>query len=162
MDFSGFFDYPGDGDRPMQSTLVFLPEHGENSWRVLLSFTERRPFRAGDEVLRVGDTGRAIYIVARGSLEVVVPHKKKRGSFMRVAELDEGSVFGEQAFFDAQARSATVRAVSDGEMHVLSLDSFEVLAAHHPELAREILFDLGRILSLRLRHTMAYAVDGLR
>ncbi|MBL8474281.1 MAG: cyclic nucleotide-binding domain-containing protein [Rhodocyclaceae bacterium] len=162
MDFSGFFDYPGDSDRPMQTSLVFLPEHGENTWRVLLSFTERRPFRSGDEVLRAGDTGRAIYIVGRGSLEVVVPDKKKRGKYMHVAELEEGSVFGEQAFFDAQARSATVRALSDGEMHVLSLDSFEVLGAHHPELAREILFDLGRILSLRLRHTTAFAMDVLR
>jgi hypothetical protein len=34
----------------------------------------------------------------------------------------------------------------------LSSDAFEVLAARHPDLGRQILLELGRVLALRLRH----------
>lgn len=160
MDVSSFFDYPEDAAQPDLRALVFLPELSEEGWQLILTFTQRRAFRATEEVLSIGDTGRALYIVARGSLEVVVP--QPRGRVLKIAKLAEGAVFGEQAFLDGQARSATVRAVSDGEMHVLSLESFEILAGHHPDLARAMLMDLGRILSLRLRQAMAMAMDSVR
>jgi len=64
-------------------------------------------------------------------------------------------VFGEQAFFDGLPRSASVRALSDGEVRSLTREAFAVLAAREPELARALLLDLGRILSLRLRQTSA-------
>lgn len=160
MDLSGFFDYPEDASQPDQKALVFLPELGEDSWKVILSFTQRRAFQNGEAVLHAGETGRALYILARGTMEVVVP--QEHGRVLKIARLYEGAVFGEQAFLDGQARSATVRALSDGEMHVLSLESFDILAAHHPDLARAMLMDLGRILSLRLRQAMAMAVDGVR
>lgn len=159
MDASGFFDYPQDSAEPAQQALVFLPELGEESWAILLSFTQRRAFRAGEELLHIGDTGRALYIVGRGTLEVVLP--QKRGRLLRIAHLSGGTVFGEQAFLDGQARSATVQAVTDGEVYILSLESFEMLAGRDPELARIVLMDLGRILSLRLRRAIAMAAKGL-
>ncbi len=159
MDASGFFDYPQDSAQPARQALIFLPELGEESWAVVLSFTQCRVFRASEELLHIGDTGRALYIVGRGTLEVVLPQKRDR--LLRIAHLTEGTVFGEQAFLDGQARSATVRAVTDGEVHTLSLESFEILAGRHPELARMMLMDLGRILSLRLRQAIAMAATGL-
>jgi CRP/FNR family transcriptional regulator, cyclic AMP receptor protein len=159
MDASGFFDYPEDKQISSQQVLIFLPELDEGNWSLILSFTQQRAFTAKEDVLHIGDTGRALYIVARGNLEVVIP--QKRGRELRIAKLGEGSVFGEQAFLDGQARSATVRAITDGRMNVLSLDSFEILAAHHPDLARIMLMDLGRILALRLRQAMTMVAGGL-
>jgi CRP/FNR family transcriptional regulator, cyclic AMP receptor protein len=159
MDASGFFDYPEDKQIPSQQILIFLPELDEENWSVILSFTQQRIFSAKEDVLHIGDTGRALYIVARGNLEVVIP--QKRGRELRIAKLAEGSVFGEQAFLDGQARSATVRAITDGKINVLSLDSFEILAAHHPDLARIMLMDLGRILALRLRQAMTMVAGGI-
>ncbi|MGP1665061.1 MAG: Crp/Fnr family transcriptional regulator [Rhodanobacter sp.] len=158
MDSAGFFDYP-DQSPLERSTLIFLPELSEEGWSRVLSFTQRRAFRAKEAVLQVGDSGRALYIVARGTLEVAM--SRKRGRVLRIASLVAGSVFGEQAFLDGQPRSATVQAVTDGEMHVLSLESFDILAARHPDLARMMLMDLGRILSMRLRRAMEMAVDGI-
>ena len=60
-------------------------------------------------------------------------------------------MFGELAFLDGLPRSATVRAVEDGEALRLSFEAFETLAARHAELGRAILLDLGRIAALRLR-----------
>ncbi|WP_273361984.1 Crp/Fnr family transcriptional regulator [Simplicispira suum] len=159
MDSAGFFDYPDDTPLDQSSTLLFLPDLSEDDWSRVLSFTQCRAFRAKETVLKIGDSGRALYIVSRGALEVAMP--QKRGRVLRIARLAEGAVFGEQAFLDGQPRSATVQAVTDGEMHVLSLESFEILAARHPDLARMMLMDLGRILSMRLRRTMEMAVDGI-
>jgi CRP/FNR family transcriptional regulator, cyclic AMP receptor protein len=99
-------------------------------------------FRAGEDVVRAGDVDRALYVVLRGRLEAVLPAPNA---------IDEGSVFGELAFLDGLPRSATVRALEDGEALRLSFDAFETLAARHPELGRAILLDLGRIAALRLR-----------
>jgi CRP/FNR family transcriptional regulator, cyclic AMP receptor protein len=157
---SAFFDYPGQSHDAATQALVFLPDLDEAGWRTVLGFTQRRVFRAGEEVLRAGEPGRALFIVVRGELDVALP--QKRGRMLRIGRLVPGSVFGEQAFLDGEPRSATVRALADGEMHALSLDAFEVLAARHPDLARAMLLDLGRIVSLRLRQVMALAAGGAR
>ena len=45
----------------------------------------------------------------------------------------------------------TLRALTSGELLRLGWDAFEALAAREPWLARELLIDLGRLLSARLR-----------
>lgn len=147
MDLSRYFDYEQQGAAPGQDARgepVFLARATRADWDRLASVCVRRRFRDGEAVTREGERAQCLYIVARGSLEV------RRGS-ARVALVPEGSVFGEQAFFDGAPRSADVVAVSDGDLLELSTDALERLAARDPQLARTVLFDLGRILSLRLR-----------
>jgi CRP-like cAMP-binding protein len=135
-----YFDYPSaeeGGDE-----LVLLAGRSREDWGRLARHAERVRFRGGEDVVRAGDDDRALYLVLSGRLEALVG-----GS----PSIDPGSVFGELAFLDGLPRSATVRAVEDGEALRLSFDAFEVLAARHPELGRAILLDLGRIAALRLR-----------
>ena len=44
-------------------------------------------------------------------------------------------------------------AVTDGELLCLTNDQFKQLSDREPVLARDLLFALGRVLSLRLRNT---------
>jgi CRP-like cAMP-binding protein len=155
MDFQSFFDYPGQESADAARQLVFLPNLSPEGWGKLLARTGAQRFRAGEVVVRAGEAQPALYIVASGSLEVL--RAGRRGRERRVAVIEQGSVFGEQSFFDRLPRSATVRALSDGELRSLTPEAFEVLAAREPDLARMILLDLGRILSLRLRATSALA-----
>jgi CRP/FNR family cyclic AMP-dependent transcriptional regulator len=111
-------------------------------------------------VIRDGEVDRALYVVVAGELEVLLPVRGRQ--VHRLATIETGSVFGEQAFLDGLPRSATIRATSDGELLRLSLESFEVLAAREPELARSILFELGRIVSIRLRDNAAMIAQLLR
>ena len=67
--------------------------------------------------------------------------------------IHEGAVFGEQAFMDGKPRSANVVAVTDGQVLVLTPEGFQQILETEPKVASQILFDLGRILSLRLRQT---------
>jgi CRP-like cAMP-binding protein len=150
MDFSNFFDYGAETPAPSKNTaLVFLPQCSAQEWDQLLAVAERRAVRAGEVVVQQGETSRAFYIVASGLLKVVLQHPT--GQEHVISEIAALSIFGEQAFFDGLPRSASVHAMQDSEVYAISFERFEVLAGHHPELARMALIDLGRIVSLRLR-----------
>ncbi len=158
MDFTSLFDYSGTAQAAPAEELVFLAHATPEDWAKLIDHTEARRFAAGEVVVREGSAAQELCIVTRGSLEVLV-EGDKAGELRKIATIDPGSVFGEQSFFDGKPRSASVRALADGEIRRLTLASFEVLAAKEPALARMVLFDLARILSLRLRETTGRVRD---
>lgn len=131
-----------------------LPGWDEVRWRMLFAATTVRPFKASEVVIQRGVADRALYFVAAGSLEVGVTYVDGL-SISPIARISAGSVIGEQSFFDGQPRSANVWAVTDGELLCLTPDQFQRLAEREPALARDLLFALGRVLSLRLRNTTA-------
>jgi CRP/FNR family cyclic AMP-dependent transcriptional regulator len=87
--------------------------------------------------------------VLEGQLEVLAD--RGRRGHRRIASIGAGSVIGELSFFDGQARSALVRAVTPAVLAELSRAEFDALAISNAALARRLLFDLGRILAQRLR-----------
>jgi CRP/FNR family cyclic AMP-dependent transcriptional regulator len=154
MDFSNFFDYGVENTtRPDSAALVFLPHCSEQEWEQLLAVAERRAVRAGEIVVQQGEESRVFYIVASGQLEVFLTNAN--GQEHIISDIGSLSIFGEQAFFDGLPRSASVRAMQDSEVYAIHFERFEVLAGHHPTLARKVLVDLGRIVSLRLREMNA-------
>ncbi|MDH4292768.1 MAG: cyclic nucleotide-binding domain-containing protein [Betaproteobacteria bacterium] len=129
-----------------------LSHWNDEQWRKLLSHTSPRPFRANEVVIQRGGTDRALYLVTAGSLEVGVT-QVDGVSMTSLARIGAGSVLGEQSFFDNQPRSATVWAVTEGTLLLLSFDSFSKFGEAEPALARDFLFAMGRVLSIRLRNT---------
>lgn len=70
-----------------------------------------------------------------------------------LATIPEGSVFGEISFFDGAPRSAAIRSRTQGSAIRVTRENFDTLAAWEPVIARKMLFDLGRVLAMRLRWT---------
>ncbi len=161
MNPTHFIDHP---DAAAQAThsegVAFLAEADKDDWIRLFEHCMSIPFRTGDEIICQGDTGQSLFIVAEGELESIVTEKHRQQT-VQLALMPAQSVFGEQAFFDGLPRSATVRARTDGELLELTMERFEMLAALHPRLARMILFDLGRIVSLRLRTTTKVFIEAI-
>lgn len=162
MDFAAFFAFPGDdvppepqADGALPAEMILLPEQTEDEWARLFRYTEQRRFRPGDALIQLGEVERAIYILAEGVVEVLVPDSA--GAVRRVTTAEPGAVIGEISFFDSSPRSATVRALTEGEVRVLSFEAFEVFATHEPALARALLLDLGRIIAWRMRRNEAEA-----
>jgi CRP/FNR family cyclic AMP-dependent transcriptional regulator len=140
MDTTGFFHYPSEPELDLPHGLPgFLAERGEDDWSTLLEHTETRLFRPGEVVIAAGERDRALYLLVDGWL------KAPSGVVHPIATL------GEAAFLDGRPRAVTVRALTDGELLRLGYDAFEALSARDAALGREILLDVGRILSARLR-----------
>lgn len=142
------FDYPSGEEQQTEAQDYLLRNGSDQDWATLNKYTRSRRFRAGETVIAQGDSDRALYIVTDGTLEAVIPARK---GYRRLSTFETGAVIGELSFFDGQPRSALVRALTDAELAMLSLSSFDALASAHPTLARVILLDLGRILAGRLR-----------
>jgi CRP/FNR family cyclic AMP-dependent transcriptional regulator len=150
---SSFFPYPVPSDDEGPDELVFMPERSPAQWDRLIPFVERRAFRAGEDVIKRGEIDRALYIVVDGSLRARITEDRSGTGKDAAVPVPAGSVIGEIGFFDGKARSATVTAVTDGELLRLSFESFTELARKEPDLAQAMLLDLGRILAIRIRQT---------
>ena len=75
MDFRTFFDYPINDEPNDSQNYIFLPDWDSDKWDKLLLHTQTQLYEHGEIVIRVGDTERSIYIVALGSLEVLVKYR---------------------------------------------------------------------------------------
>jgi CRP-like cAMP-binding protein len=144
------FDYPGvpadDAD------AVLLREETDATWNLLRDHAELRRYRAGETVVAANAADRALWMVLAGRLDLI--------SGRHLAdELGAGSVFGELQFLAGVPAPGTVRAATDATVLRLGLSAFEVLAGKDPVLARRLLFDLARVLALRL-HSVRRMVAG--
>jgi CRP-like cAMP-binding protein len=134
------------------SDTLFLPQWSEANWINLLSRSISRPVRANEIVISRGAEERSLYFTAAGDFEVGGTYIGG-ASLTSLARIPAGSVIGEQSFFDGLPRSANVWAHNDGELLTLPFVSYQRFAEEAPSLARDLLFALSRVLSLRLRNT---------
>lgn len=133
-----------------QAARVFLQDASPSDWARLLAHARTRHFASGDVLVQRGDADRSMFIVLEGQLEILVAQDAGERA---VSIAGPGSIFGEQSFLDGETRSAAVRAVSEGEVRILSWPDFQQLAADAPDLGMRVLVDIGRTLSDRLRRT---------
>lgn len=152
-----FFDYDEkaiDGSSAEQITV--FEGLSEEEWNMVIKQSQTISFSAGEILLKENEIDDAVYILVTGQVEVV--GKRSFGRSIQIATIEEGSVFGEVAFFDANPRSASIRAVSDGQVLRLSRQGFDQIAAWNPKLAQQFLFDLGSILAYRFRSEFPYKI----
>ncbi len=134
------------------SDVLVLPQWTEANWVELLGRAQLRQVNASEIVIARGSQERALYFTAIGDYEVGGAYMGG-ASLTWLARIPAGSVFGEQSFFDGLPRSANVWAHAQGELLVLPFESYQRFAEDTPDLARDFIFALARILSLRLRNT---------
>jgi uncharacterized membrane protein len=96
----------------------------------------RQLFEAGETVFRQGDVAEALYVVEKGSVDVVVNTGPEE---LVLATLTTGSLFGELAIFDEQPRNATARAGETTTLVAISRSAVLSLIEHSPLAARRFL-----------------------
>ena len=138
-------DTVGDDER------LTVPQWQPAEWSSLFSFAELVVVPRGSKLIDKHRLERALYFVASGLLEVTnILGGKSTGAS---AIVHPGEVVGELSFLDGHPRSASVFAIADSELDRLQFDRFEAFAAAHPDKAWQLLLALGRVVSMRLRHT---------
>ncbi len=112
-------------------------------------FLSLRQFAAGEVVFQEGDPGTEVFVIASGRASVEM--RLGEAPAIRLATFAAGTTFGELAILDQQPRSASI--VADGALTcwVLSEQSFEKMKAQAPTVAIQLLVNLGRELSQRIR-----------
>jgi CRP/FNR family cyclic AMP-dependent transcriptional regulator len=105
-------------------------------------------FESGQVIIRQGEAGQALYIVASGSVEV---RRERPGDEPLVLNtLGKGQFFGEMALLDDYPRSATIVTREPTECLTLWKGHFLVELNGHPDIAVPMLFEVSR----RLRGTL--------
>lgn len=95
-------------------------------------------FPAGSLIIREGELGDSIFIIASG--EVSIFRNDKRGNEMWITNLEEGSFFGEFGFFAESRRHASVRAVTDTILLELTTKDIAMIVEKHPRVTK-IMFE---------------------
>lgn len=111
---------------------------------------ERRAYKKGDILFREGDISDELYVIAKGSASVRLRLSGAERD-TRLITFSPGTMFGELALLDQEARSATVESDDDLVCYVLTRRQFEKLTTEHSTVAIKLLANLGRELSGRLR-----------
>ena len=115
---------------------------GEDVLDALVRVLRVRRFRRGETVFHQGDPGDALFIMASGSVKVVLPSEDGPEPAI-VAILGPGEFFGELAILDGAPHSATIVAVEPTESLVLHRDAFLALIDNHAGLRRALLASLA-------------------
>ena len=108
-----------------------------------------RPISRGRPVVRQGERAEAFYVVRRGTFEVVEEDPASANERV-IRVLGRGESFGELALVRAAPRSATVRALEDGEVFEIDKGTFDRLLTEEvraPDLAPTLqaVSELGEI-----------------
>jgi CRP/FNR family transcriptional regulator, cyclic AMP receptor protein len=111
----------------------------------------------GESLFNEGDDGDLVCFVESGVLQVL--KKNSAGQNIDLAHLGAGDCIGEMAIINLVKRSATVKALEETTLLILSKKGFDLLLEQHPKIGVTILKSFARLMSERLRSTSAELAD---
>lgn len=97
-----------------------------------------------------GEPGDTLYFVYRGCLGVF--ERNAANEVKLISEVTAGETVGELSLIAGRKRSATVAALRDSELGMLTRESFDRLAARHPDALAHLLQFIVRRLDRIIRH----------
>ena len=109
---------------------------------------QNRHFPKGKAVISAGGHGGSVYLVKRGVLKV---SHVIRGRRRVLGTFQPGDHFGEVSFIDKKPRSATIYAVTNSELLILTRKALETLQHRSPKLQIKLLQALLEDLAGKLR-----------
>jgi CRP-like cAMP-binding protein len=121
----------------LEQTLAAVPLLSRLDRKTIKRLAEtgkRRTYAAGEEIVREGTTGSALYIVLSGRATV-----ERKGTDGPLAELVPGDFFGELALLENHERTASVVAAEETECLLLVAWEFTALLKEHPQIAVPIM-----------------------
>lgn len=143
-------------ERPVYPVQDMLGEIGEgvapDARTALEALLEPLPVAAHGVVFNAGDTDRELLVVQSGHITLVTQWPPERG--LRLATVGPGMAFGEMAFLNGAARSASAGAELGAVQLVrLSRAHFDAWAGQYPAAALTLMNNLAQIGARRLAVT---------
>jgi CRP-like cAMP-binding protein len=127
---------------------------GDDVLRTFVAALEVNELAAGTVVFKEGESGRELYVILDGEVEVL--RRSKRGHETRVAILGPGDWFGEMSVLDVLPRSATTRVLAPTHLLRLTAHELDTLYRRDTRSYSLLVLNIAREISRRLR-----VADGL-
>ncbi|QPJ60976.1 MAG: cyclic nucleotide-binding domain-containing protein [Candidatus Nitronauta litoralis] len=116
--------------------------------------TTTRKINKGTVVFSEGNFSDTACIIEAGTFEVT--KKTHNGADKVIGILKRNDIFGEMGILDGLPRSATVTALEDSQVTVVTKDDFDSLSRRNPNALMPIL----KVMSMRLRRTLKRETQG--
>jgi monovalent cation:H+ antiporter, CPA1 family len=141
--------------RELLAKVPFFRGLPEDEFARIVALLRPRTVLAGEEIVRQGDPGEALFLIGRGVVHVRV-RAEARGEAALINTLIAGDFFGEMAVLDNAPRAATVAAGTDAVVYELRRRDLEAVLAVCPTM-RQVL----ETASAERRLQLAAAAAGL-
>lgn len=109
----------------------------EESLVLLVSHSRAISFKKNSILMTEGETGESLYIIESGSVRIYV--SDEQGAEMTVFVQRPGSYIGEISLLDGAPRTASVVAIEDTRVLVISKTSFFECVSKNPQIAFRII-----------------------
>jgi two-component system, NtrC family, sensor kinase len=133
------------------SSVELFKDAPEAALEELASLVTRHEFTENQLVIKKGNEGDSLYIIASGTVRV-------HDGDQIVASMGAGSFFGEISFLDNAPRSMSVSADSPAVLYRITRNDFYKVFKTQPEITQKIIFSLTR----RLRSQNERVINDLR
>jgi len=124
-----------------------------DQWRTVAPYLTQHEIRAGDLLIKQGDSDHSMYFLGQGTVQVFVTGAAAGTG--RLAILRPGAVIGEAGLFADGPRMASVEAMTPCVVWALRGPRLEEMAQRSPALALELLRAAGGVLIARMRANLA-------
>lgn len=146
-------------EKPFKNEIQIFEDFTDDEVKEIYEIAQRKKVKKNEVVFKEKSRDNAVYIVLKGKFEVLTEIPETGP--IAFAEISEGHVFGEMSFLDGKPRSATVKALNEGEILRITRQGFNKLRINSPEVATKFISDLARIISLRLRTADEFIIEML-
>lgn len=141
-------------DDTIKSFLTRTPFFGgldDNALERIIAMLVERRVAAGQAVFNEGDSGRSMYVIARG--EIVMCRSGEHGRQVKLVRLHEGDFFGETTLIEMQPRPYTAVVASDAKLYELTNMDLYRLYREDVKAYVLVLQNINRELCRRLRNS---------
>lgn len=121
----------------------------------LVAAGDERSFRRGDVIFLEEDEPSELFVVLSG--RIAMANRSPDGRESVIALMEAGDLFGDMPLFDEGARSADARVLEPSRVLAIPYQPLRQLYERKPEL----LWNVVRLLALRLRNTDAALADSV-
>jgi CRP-like cAMP-binding protein len=148
-------------DEKFLKAIPILQNLDEEELRQVLKIARPVQFPRGKVILKEGEAGETMYIIAEGAVEVSKTlvmmggreDVQDREKILTKLSAEDHAIFGEVALFEKSKRTATVVALTDCRMLEISKSDFLRLAEENPRIGYRITRNIVQMLCSRLRKT---------
>ena len=142
------------------SVTEIFQDFSQAQLEMVASICEPLTHQKGAVILQEYDTTNALYVIGRGSVEIIMSPglvgdaDQQDTEAVTLTELRQGQITGEIALVDEGTRSATVR-VNEDNTYLLKIprERLMLLCDNYPELGYKLMKNLASDLAFKIRNT---------